>query len=114
MAQVLHGCARTTEAVLRAIQHSQDSLAALARRRGANPKTIVKWRARGNVADRRTGQAEPRSTSLSAEGESIVVAFRRTAATASAAEHRLRTCRWVEEEMCVCVALRRYAVAAHA
>lgn len=77
MGQVLHGCARTTEAVRRAIQHSQESLRALARRHGVNPKTIAKWRARGDVADRRTGPAEPRSTTLSAEEEAIVVAFRR-------------------------------------
>ncbi|HEX2255264.1 MAG TPA: IS481 family transposase, partial [Afifellaceae bacterium] len=32
MGQVLHGCARTTEAVRRAIQHSQESIRALARR----------------------------------------------------------------------------------
>ena len=31
MGQVLHGCATTTEAVRRAIQHSQESLRALAR-----------------------------------------------------------------------------------
>lgn len=77
MGQVLHGCARTTEAVRRAIQHSQESLRALARCHGVNPKTIAKWRARGDVADRRTGPAEPRSTTLSAEQEAIVVAFRR-------------------------------------
>ena len=77
MGQVLHGCARTTEAVRRAIQHSQESLRALARRYGVNPKTIAKWRARGDVADRPTGPAEPRSTTLSAEQEAIVVAFRR-------------------------------------
>ncbi|MCO6419897.1 helix-turn-helix domain-containing protein, partial [Siccirubricoccus sp. KC 17139] len=46
MGQVLHGCARTTEAVRRAIQHSQESLRALARRHGINPKTVAKWRAR--------------------------------------------------------------------
>ena len=67
MGQVLHGCARTTEAVRRAIQHSQESLRALARCHGVNPKTIAKWRARGDVADRRTEPAEPRSTTLSAE-----------------------------------------------
>ncbi len=77
MGQVLHGCARTTEAVRRAIQHSQESLRALARRHGVNPKTIAKWRARADVADRRTGPAEPRSTTLSAEEEAIVIAFRR-------------------------------------
>jgi len=77
MGQVLHGCARTTEAIRRAIQHSQESLRALARRHGVNPKTIAKWRARSDVADRRTGPAEPRSTTLSAEQEAIIVAFRR-------------------------------------
>jgi hypothetical protein len=34
MGQVLHGCVTTTEAVRRAIQHSQESLRALARRYG--------------------------------------------------------------------------------
>jgi transposase InsO family protein len=77
MGQVLHGCARTTEAIRRSIQHSQESLRALARRHGVNPKTIAKWRARADVADRRTGPAEPRSTTLSAEQEAIIVAFRR-------------------------------------
>jgi len=32
MGQILHGSARTTEAVRRAIQHSQESLRALAKR----------------------------------------------------------------------------------
>jgi transposase InsO family protein len=77
MGQVLHGCARTTEAVRRAIQHSQESLRALARRHGVNPKTVAKWRARSDVADQRTGPAAPRSTILSAEEEAMVVAFRR-------------------------------------
>jgi transposase-like protein len=44
MGQILHGSARTTEAVRRAIQHSQASLRDLARRFGVNPKTIAKWR----------------------------------------------------------------------
>lgn len=74
MGQVLHGCARTTEAIRRSIQHSQESLRALARRHGVNPKTIAKWRARSDVADRRTGPAEPRSTTISAEQEAVVVA----------------------------------------
>lgn len=34
MGQVLHGCATTTEAIRRAIQNSQESLRALARRYG--------------------------------------------------------------------------------
>lgn len=79
MGQALRGRARTTEAVRRAIQHGQASLRELARRHGVNPKTIAKWRARQDVADRRTGPAEARSTTLSAEEEAMVVAFRRDA-----------------------------------
>jgi hypothetical protein len=61
MGQVLHGCARTTEAVRRAIQHSQESLRVLARRHGVNPKTIAKWRKRSSVADLPTGPREAQS-----------------------------------------------------
>ena len=77
MGQVLHGSATTTEAIRRAIQHSQESLRALAKRHGVNPKTVAKWRKRSSVADRRTGPKDPRSTVLSPEDEAIVVAFRR-------------------------------------
>src|ERR1700722_8102960 len=55
MGQVLHGSATTTEAVRRAIQHSQESLRALAKRYGVNPKTIAKWKARTSVSDLPTG-----------------------------------------------------------
>lgn len=51
MGQVLHGSATTTEAVRRAIQHSQESLRALAKRYGINQKTVAKWRERTSVAD---------------------------------------------------------------
>jgi transposase-like protein len=77
MGQVLHGSATTTEAIRRAIQHSQESLRALAKRHGVNPKTVAKWRKRSSVADQRTGPKDPRSTVLSPEDEAIVVAFRR-------------------------------------
>jgi len=77
MGQVLHGSATTTEAVRRAIQRSQESLRALARRYGVNPKTIAKWKARSSVSDLPTGPREPRSTALSVEEEAVVVAFRR-------------------------------------
>jgi transposase InsO family protein len=77
MGQILHGCATTTEAVRRAIQHSQESLRSLARRYGVNPQTIAKWRHRTSVADRPTGPKEPKSTVLSPEQEAIIVAFRR-------------------------------------
>src|SRR6202041_2101890 len=76
MGQVLHGSATTTEAVRRAIQHSQESLRALAKRYGVNPKTVAKWKSRKSVSDLRTGPKEPGSTVLSAE-EEAVVAFRR-------------------------------------
>jgi len=75
--QVLHRGATTTEAVRRAIQHSQESLRTLARRHGINPKTVAKWRKRCSVADLRTGPKHPRSTVLTVEQEAIIVAFRR-------------------------------------
>ena len=59
MGQVLHGSATTTEAVRRAIQHSQESLRALAKRYGINPKTVAKWKKRTSVADLPTGPKEP-------------------------------------------------------
>ncbi len=77
MGQVLHGSATTTEAVRRAIQHSQESLRALAKRYGINQKAVAKWRNRNSVAVERTGPREPRSTVLTAEEEAIIVAFRR-------------------------------------
>ena len=77
MGQVLDGSATTTEAVRRAIQHSQASLRALAKRYGINQKTVAKWKKRSSVADLRTGPKEPRSTVLSAEEEAIIIAFRR-------------------------------------
>jgi transposase InsO family protein len=77
MGQVLHGCATTTEAVRRAIQHSQESLRALSKRFGINPKTVAKWRKRDSIADRPTGPRQPKSSVLSIEEEAVVVAFRR-------------------------------------
>lgn len=77
MGQVLHGSATTTEAVRRAIQHSQESLRALAKRHGINQKTVAKWRARSSTADLPTGPKAPKSTKLSIEEEAAVVAFRR-------------------------------------
>jgi transposase InsO family protein len=77
MGQVLHGWATTTEAVRRAIQHSQESVRGLAKRYGINQKTVAKWKARKAVADLRTGPKQPRSTVLTVEEEAVVVAFRR-------------------------------------
>ncbi len=77
MGQVLHGNASTTEATRRAIQHSQESLRALAKRYNINPRTVAKWKKCTRVDDLPTGPRNPRSTSLSIEEEAIIVAFRK-------------------------------------
>ena len=77
MGQIHHGSATTTAAVRRAIQHSQESLRALARRYGINQKTVAKWKKRTSVADLPTGPKEPHSTVLSLEDEAVIVAFRK-------------------------------------
>ena len=77
MGQVLHRSATRTEVVRRAIQHSQESLRALARRHGINPKTVAKWRKRCSTADLKTGPTVPKSTVLSVDQEAIIVAFRK-------------------------------------
>lgn len=77
MGQVLHARATTTEATRRAIQNSQESLKALAKRYGINPKTVAKWKKRTSVADLPTGPKQPRSTVLSIEEEAAIVAFRK-------------------------------------
>src|ERR687890_57463 len=73
MGQVHHGSATTTAAIRRAIQHSQESLRALAKRYGVNQKTVAKWRKRTSHADLPTGPRKPRSTVLSIEEEAVVV-----------------------------------------
>src|SRR3954465_14841760 len=77
MGQVLPGSTRTTAAVRRAIQQSQESLRVLARRHGINPKTVAKWKKRKSAADLPTGPEAPRSTVLTLEEEAVIVAFRR-------------------------------------
>jgi transposase InsO family protein len=77
MGQILHGSATTTEAIRRAIQHSQESLRALSKHYGINQKTVAKWKNRTSVADLPTGPKEPRSTVLTLEEEAVIVAFRR-------------------------------------
>lgn len=61
MGQVLHGSATTTEAVRRAIQHSQACLRTLAKRHGINPKTVAKGRKRQLAIDLPTGLKDPSS-----------------------------------------------------
>ena len=77
MGQILHGSATTTEAIRRAIQNSQESLRALAKRHGVNQKTVAKWRKRQSITDLPTGPKQPKSSVLSIDEEAVVVAFRR-------------------------------------
>src|ERR671913_1977359 len=77
MGRVLHGSARTTEAVRRAIQLRQESVRALARRFGVSPTTIQKWRKRETTADAKMGPKQVRSTVLTPGEEAVIVAFRR-------------------------------------
>ncbi len=77
MGQVLHGCAKTTEAVRRAIQDSQESLKTLSKKYGINPKTVAKWKQRQTAQDAAMGPKEARSTILSLEEEAACIAFRK-------------------------------------
>ena len=77
MGQVLHGSATTTHAIRAAIQRSKASLQALSERYGINPKTVAKWRKRTSLEDRPMGPQAPHSTVLSADEETLIVAFRR-------------------------------------
>jgi len=77
MGQVLHGSATTTHAIRTAIQRSQASAAELSQTYGINPKTVLKWKQRACVEDRKTGPKRPHSTVLSIEEEAVIVAFRR-------------------------------------
>lgn len=77
MGQILHGSARTTEAIRRAIQLRQESVRAAAKRYGISPTTIRKWRTRQTTGDARMGPKQPRSTVLTPEEEAVIVAFRR-------------------------------------
>src|SRR5208337_1460784 len=77
MGQILRCSATTTEAVRRAIQNSQESLRALAKRYGINQKTVVKWKKRTTCSDLKTGPKEPKSTVLTLDEEAIIVAFRK-------------------------------------
>lgn len=77
MGQVLHGCAKTTEAVRLAIKNSQESLKVLSQRYAINPKTVAKWKKRQTVQDAPMGPKNPHSTVLTLEEEAVCVAFRR-------------------------------------
>jgi len=76
MQSTLDGNVRTSEAIRRSIQASDESTRALAKRFGINPKTVAKWKKRASVADMPVGPRRRRSNALTAEEEAIIVAFR--------------------------------------
>jgi transposase-like protein len=59
-----------------AIRASAESLRALAKRYGINPKTVAKWKKRSSSEDLPRGSKAGRHRKLTAEEESIVVQFR--------------------------------------
>jgi len=67
MGQILHGNARTAEAVRRAIQNSQERLRELASRYGVNIKTVDKWKKRDFLSDVLMGPKIHKSIILTAE-----------------------------------------------
>ena len=77
MGQILHGSAKTTEAVRRAIQNSKESIGVLSVRYDLNSKTVQKWKKRSYSHDSQMGPKEKRSTVLSIEEEATIVAFRK-------------------------------------
>jgi hypothetical protein len=77
LGQLLHGSARTTEAVRPAIQQSQERIGVLAERYRMNPKTVAKWKKRPFVHAAPMGPKDVRSTIVNPAAEAMVVAFRK-------------------------------------
>lgn len=77
MGQILHGCAKTTEAIRRTIQNSEKSAAKLAKELSLHPKTVLKWKKRNFLQDAPMGPKQIHSTVLSKEEEAIIVNFRK-------------------------------------
>ena len=75
--QILHGSAKTTQAVRAALPRSQASIKELGERYDLNPKTVMKWRSRSFVHDAPMGPTVPRSTVLTPEEDALAVAFRK-------------------------------------
>jgi hypothetical protein len=71
-----HSCATTTPTVRRAIQASEETNIALAKRYRVNRKTIAKWKAREFISDERMGPKNPRSSLLTLRDEAIILAYR--------------------------------------
>ena len=76
MANKLHGSTTTTPAIRKIIQESKDTIAVLAERYHINPNTVIKWKHRKSVQDKKCGPPSE-SKSLTKEQEAVVVAFRK-------------------------------------
>jgi hypothetical protein len=77
MGQILHGSARTTATVHRAIQQSQERIEKLSERYHLHPQPVAKWQKRTHVHDPPMGPTHPRSILLTLEKEALIVAFRK-------------------------------------
>jgi DNA-binding transcriptional regulator YiaG len=75
-ARVLHGSATTTARIRTEFQSSEESVAVLARRHGANVKTVAKWRDHRGVENLPVGSRERESTILTPLEQAAIVAFR--------------------------------------
>jgi hypothetical protein len=71
MGQILHGCAKTTAAVRRAIQENKESIKALSEKYSVNLKTIRKWKRRNHVHNSPMGPKDPHSPVLSLDEEAL-------------------------------------------
>lgn len=78
MGQILHGCARTTQAIRREIQLCKESTAKAAEKFNVNPKTIIKWKKRDSVSDASMGPKVIKSSVLTEAEEQVIVKFRQT------------------------------------
>jgi hypothetical protein len=78
MGPLLHGSARTTAAVRRAIPHRQERLAKLAKRDDFTPTTVAQWKKRTQVHNAPMGPKPLRSTGLTVAEAALIVAFQPT------------------------------------
>ena len=73
----LHGSARTTAAVRRALPQRPESLATLATRDALHPNTVAKWQKLTQGHDAPMGPKPPRSTVLTVEAAALIGACRK-------------------------------------
>jgi hypothetical protein len=77
MGHLRHGSARTTAAVRRVIQHSQERIGRLAERYHVTPKTVAKGNKRTHVHEAPLGPKHRCSTVLRQEEDALIVGFRK-------------------------------------